>query len=163
MCESDKNKDLLVAIPVYNEESVLEQRIATLHGFLNEWISRCYNALVRSVFRTGISDAQCGFKAMTQQAAEDLLWLVEDNEWFFDTELLLVTEGLGYRIHEVPVEWREDADSRVRIFRTAVDDLKGLIRVRRRFHRGEILPDAHRRSVVALPEARQTDPFQSKA
>ncbi|TAK27116.1 MAG: glycosyltransferase family 2 protein [Chloroflexota bacterium] len=98
-----------------------------------EVISRCYNLLVRALFFTSFSDAQCGFKALTRLAARKLIPLVKDESWFFDTELLILAEKKGYRIKEVPVEWIEDLDSRVHIVRTATDDIKGLLRVR--FHR----------------------------
>jgi len=55
---------------------------------------------------------------------------VKGEAWFFDTELLLRAEQKGYEIFEVPVEWIEDLDSRVKVLQTALDDLKGLIRVR---------------------------------
>ena len=95
-----------------------------------EVISRCYNLLVKAMFGNGFSDAQCGFKALKRAAADDLLPKVEDNEWFFDTELLLAAEEHGYRISEVPVDWIEDLDSRVDVAPTALEDVKGLFRVR---------------------------------
>jgi hypothetical protein len=95
-----------------------------------EVLSRGYNLLLKLSFRNGFSDAQCGFKALTRSAARALLPLVEDNQWFFDTELLLLAEEHGYCIHEVPVAWVEDLDSRVDIRRTVLDDLQGLWRVR---------------------------------
>ncbi|TKJ31608.1 MAG: glycosyl transferase [Chloroflexi bacterium B3_Chlor] len=95
-----------------------------------EIISRCYNLLIRLMFRNKFSDAQCGFKALTRHAVHDLVPVVEDQGWFFDTELLLRAERKGYRIHEVAVSWIDDPDSRVNIFETAWGDLKGLIRVR---------------------------------
>lgn len=98
-----------------------------------EVISRCYNLLVKALFFTTFSDAQCGFKGLTRLAARKLVPLVKDESWFFDTELLILAEKKGYRIKEVPVEWIEDLDSRVHIVRTATDDIKGLLRVR--FHR----------------------------
>ena len=82
------------------------------------------------MFLTGFSDAQCGFKAVSQRAARDLLSLVQDNSWFFDTELLLLAERNGYRIDEIPVRWTDNPDSRVRIVRTAWDDFQGLLRLR---------------------------------
>ena len=102
-----------------------------------EFISRCYNVLLRTVFATRVHDAQCGFKAVRADLARALLPVIEDDEWFFDTELLLVAEHNGLRIHEVPVDWIDDADSRVHIVGTAVGDLKGAIRVARRFMKGE--------------------------
>jgi len=95
-----------------------------------EIISRCYNLLIRLMFWNRFSDAQCGFKALSRQAVEQLVPLVKDQGWFFDSELLLRAEQQGYRIFEVPVTWIDDPDSRVDIGRTAWGDFKGLIRVR---------------------------------
>lgn len=102
-------------------------------GWKREMISRCYNMLPKLLFQTRFSDAQCGFKAITRRAADDLLHLIEDNGWFFDTELLVLGERLGYRIFDLPVRWVDDPDSRVKIFKTAVEDVKGLIRLSRNF------------------------------
>ena len=99
-----------------------------------EVISRCYNLLVKLLFRNGFSDAQCGFKALKRGVVEELLAGVDDNEWFFDTELLLLAEERGYRISEVPVDWIEDLDSRVDVYSTAIKDVKGLLRVRAERH-----------------------------
>jgi putative flippase GtrA len=85
--------------------------------------------LLKTVLRNGFSDAQCGFKAARTDVAKQLLPYVEDNEWFFDTEFLVLAERSGFRIHEVPVDWVDDPDSRVDIIRTARDDLLGLIRI----------------------------------
>jgi len=106
-------------------------------GLKREVISRCYNRLLRLVFGTGVRDAQCGFKAVRADVARALLPEVEDDSWFFDTELLLLAERSGLRIHEVPVDWVDDADSRVDIRRTAIEDLRGIWRMVRRFRTGE--------------------------
>jgi pyrimidine deaminase RibD-like protein/putative flippase GtrA len=108
-----------------------------VRGPRREAISRCYNLLLRGVLRVGFSDAQCGFKAMRTDTARALLPLVEDDTWFFDTELLVLGEHNGLRIHEVPVDWVDDPDSRVDVVRTATDDLRGVLRVLGRFWRGE--------------------------
>ena len=97
---------------------------------LREFVSRGYSLLFRTMFFTGFRDAQCGFKAISRQAAQDLLPLVRDTTWFFDTELLLLAEKNGYSIDEIPVRWTDDPDSRVRIVRTAWGDFKGLLRLR---------------------------------
>ena len=101
-----------------------------------EALSRGYNLLVRAGFRAGFSDAQCGFKALRADAARHLLPLVADDGWFFDTELLLLAERNGMRIHEVPVDWIEDLDSQVELVPTIAGDLAGLWRLRRAFWRG---------------------------
>jgi glycosyltransferase involved in cell wall biosynthesis len=100
-----------------------------VRGTKREAASRCYNLLVHLTMRSGFSDAQCGFKALRAEVARALLPLVEDNNWFFDTELLVLAERNGLRIHEVPVDWVDDPDSSVHVARTAVDDLAGLLRM----------------------------------
>jgi glycosyltransferase involved in cell wall biosynthesis len=94
-----------------------------------ELISRSYNRLLRLILRARFSDAQCGFKAIRADAAHQLLPLVEDQDWFFDTELLVLAQRFGLRIHEVPVDWVEDLDSRVDIVSTALADLRGVGRL----------------------------------
>ena len=103
-----------------------------VRGPKRELISRGYNLIVRATLHNGFSDAQCGFKALRSDVARDLLPLVQDDAWFFDTELLVLAERSGLRIHEVPVDWNDDPDSRVDIRRTALDDLRGLWRLIRR-------------------------------
>ena len=81
-------------------------------------------------------DAQCGFKALRTDIAHRLLPAVQDEEWFFDTELLLLAEQNGLRIHEVPVDWVDDPDSQVDVVPTALADLRGVRRVLWSFMRG---------------------------
>lgn len=100
-----------------------------VRGARREMISRCYNLLVRSLLRSRCTDAQCGFKAMRREAAEKVLPLVEDDEWFFDTEVLVIARRAGLRIHEVPVDWVDDLDSRVEVLHTALADLRGVWRM----------------------------------
>lgn len=109
--------------------SRLMKKSKTSRGFKREFISRCYNKIIKLTSRTKFSDAQCGFKAIRRDVAKRFLPKIKDNEWFFDTELLIKTERAGIPIHEQPVTWIEDTDSRVKIVKTAVDDLKGLHRV----------------------------------
>jgi glycosyltransferase involved in cell wall biosynthesis len=97
-----------------------------------ELISRTYNILLRAGLRVGFSDAQCGFKAARREAVAPLLAEVEDQAWFFDTELLYRAQRRKLSIHEVPVRWVEDSDSRVAIVATALEDLRGIRRLRRR-------------------------------
>ncbi|MFD8142423.1 glycosyltransferase [Streptomyces sp. NPDC059708] len=102
-----------------------------VRGAKREFVSRAYNLLLRSSLAARFSDAQCGFKAIRREVAERLLPLVEDTGWFFDTEMLVLAERAGLRIHEVPVDWVDDPDSTVHIVKTATEDLKGVWRVGR--------------------------------
>jgi glycosyltransferase involved in cell wall biosynthesis len=100
-----------------------------VRGAKREFISRGYNRLLHTVLGARFSDAQCGFKAVRTDAVRRLLPAVRDDGWFFDTELLVAAQREGMRIHEVPVDWVDDPDSRVDIVRTAVEDLRGIARL----------------------------------
>ena len=100
-------------------------------GLKRDIVSRGYNLIIKAAFRTKFSDAQCGFKAISRKAANELLPRIENNEWFFDTELLILAERNGYRIKDIPVRWIDDPDSRVKVVPTAIEDLRGLWRLKR--------------------------------
>jgi glycosyltransferase involved in cell wall biosynthesis len=109
-----------------------------IRGPKRELISRGYNLMLRTVMGARFSDAQCGFKAIRRDQARALLPLTRDTGWFFDTELLVLAERAGLRIHEVPVDWIDDLDSRVDIIATALADLRGMARLGAGFARGSI-------------------------
>ena len=122
-----------------------------IRGPKREMISRCYNVLLRTSLGAGFSDAQCGFKAIRREQARVLLPLTQDTGWFFDTELLVLAERAGLRIHEVPVDWTDDLDSRVDIVSTALADLRGIVRLGLGLARGEIKVPALRSEFRASP------------
>ena len=136
----DLSTDLKALLPLAaplisgHSEIAIGSRLApgsnVTRGPKREFISRSYNAILHVALGTKFSDAQCGFKAITSSAARQLLPDTEDDAWFFDTELLMLAQRRGMRIHEVAVDWVDDPDSRVDILRTAVDDLKGVARLR---------------------------------
>jgi len=99
-------------------------------GLKRELISRSYNVIIKLMFWHQFYDAQCGFKGVTRRVVDEVVPLVKDQAWFFDTELLLIAEKNGYRLCEIPVHWEDDPDSRVKIFKTAWEDLKGLWRLK---------------------------------
>jgi glycosyltransferase involved in cell wall biosynthesis/putative flippase GtrA len=109
-----------------------------VRGPKREFVSRSYNLILRSMLGAKFSDAQCGFKAVRADVARQLLPHVADTGWFFDTELLVIAERAGLRIHEVPVDWVDDPDSRVDIVHTAIKDLKGCWRVGRALASGAL-------------------------
>jgi len=110
--------------------SRLARDAKTTRSLTRTTFSRGYNAIIKVMFWTRFSDAQCGFKAISREVAERVLPVVQDNNWFFDTELLILAERMGYRIKDVPVEWLEDLDTRVKIAATVTEDLRGLLRLR---------------------------------
>jgi putative flippase GtrA len=100
-----------------------------VRGPKRELISRAYNVILRTALRARFTDAQCGFKAVRTEALDGLLGDVRDDNWFFDTELLVLAQRRGLRIHEVPVDWVDDPDSSVHIVATALEDLRGVARL----------------------------------
>ncbi len=135
----DLSTDLRALLPLVapllsgHSDVAIGTRLATgsrvVRGPKRELISRSYNVILRTALRARFTDAQCGFKAVRREALPGLLSEIRDNGWFFDTELLVLAQRRGLRIHEVPVDWVDDPDSRVAIVRTAVDDLRGVARL----------------------------------
>ncbi|MEV4312283.1 bifunctional glycosyltransferase family 2/GtrA family protein [Actinocrispum sp. NPDC049592] len=118
--------------------SRLARGARVVRGAKREFISRCYNLVLRGALAVRFSDAQCGFKAIRADVAHELLPHVIDTGWFFDTELLVLAQRSGARIHEVPVDWVDDPDSRVDIVSTALADLRGIARLVKGFATGAI-------------------------
>ena len=110
--------------------SRLSRKSNVTRGLKREFVSRTYNLIIRAMFFTGFPDAQCGFKAMTRSAADAIVPRIQNNNWFFDTEMLIIAAKRGYRIKVVPVIWRDDPTSTVNVVKTAAEDLKGLLRLR---------------------------------
>jgi len=131
--------------------SRLARGARTVRGPKRELVSRAYNLILRATLGSGFTDAQCGFKAIRRDAARALLPAVADEGWFFDTELLVLAERSGLRIHEVPVDWVDDPDSRVAIVPTAIADLKGVWRMLRRRFSGHDLVAVAARGALDAP------------
>jgi glycosyltransferase involved in cell wall biosynthesis len=135
----DLSTDLRALLPLVaplvsgHSDVAIGSRLASgahvVRGPKRELISRAYNRLLHATLRARFTDAQCGFKALRAETARELLAGVSNEEWFFDTELLVQAQRRGLRIHEVPVDWVEDPDSRVDIARTALEDLRGIARL----------------------------------
>jgi glycosyltransferase involved in cell wall biosynthesis len=135
----DLSTDLRALLPLVapllcgHSEVAIGTRLATgsrvIRGPKRELISRSYNHVLRAALRAKFSDAQCGFKAVRADVLPELLGAVRDQGWFFDTELLVAAQRRGMRIHEVPVDWIDDPDSRVQILPTAAGDLRGVMRL----------------------------------
>jgi glycosyltransferase involved in cell wall biosynthesis/putative flippase GtrA len=144
----DLSTDLAALLPLIaplvsgHSDLAIGSRLArgshVVRGPKRELISRCYNVVLRGTLAARFTDAQCGFKAIRADVASELLPLIEDNQWFFDTEMLVLAQRSGLRIHEVPVDWIDDPDSRVDIVATAMGDLKGVVRLLRGFATGSI-------------------------
>ncbi|WP_415856093.1 glycosyltransferase [Sinomonas sp. G460-2] len=116
----------------------LSRSSRVVRGPKREFVSRSYNFLLQSLMGARFSDAQCGFKAIRSDVAQQLLPHTLDKAWFFDTELLVLAERCGLRCAEVPVDWTDDPNSKVDIMRTALEDLRGMYRLTTDMARGRI-------------------------
>jgi putative flippase GtrA len=144
----DLSTDLAAVLPLVaplvsgHSDIAIGTRLArtsrVVRGPKREFISRSYNLVLRTALQASFSDAQCGFKAMRRDVAQQLLPLVEDTNWFFDTELLVLAQRAELRIHEVPVDWTDDPGTTVDIIATATEDLRGVVRLIRGFATGSI-------------------------
>jgi len=129
---------LILAVDKLKEgaDIVVGNRLAensnTTRCLKREFISRSYNIVIKLSLGTHFNDAHCGFKTGRREVIQKILPYIDDNEWFFDTEILFYSEKLGYRIEEIPVTWVEDPDTKAKIFKDAYDDIRGLYRLR--FH-----------------------------
>ncbi|MEX0750110.1 MAG: glycosyltransferase family 2 protein, partial [Dehalococcoidia bacterium] len=142
MCymDVDLSTDLSMILPLLG--GVLEEGYDVAYGsrvsrrsdiersIKREVNSRAFILLIKALFWTKFSDAQCGFKAIRREAAQALLPHVRDGEWFWDTELLVLAEKNGYRLKEVPVKWVEDPDTRVKFPDDIIKMVSGLVRLR---------------------------------
>lgn len=79
------------------------------------------NLIIRFLAVPGIRDTQCGFKAFTAKAAQDIFPRMIIDRWGFDIEVLAVARKLGYKIAIIPVYWINDPESKV--------SLKGYVQV----------------------------------
>jgi glycosyltransferase involved in cell wall biosynthesis/putative flippase GtrA len=147
-CDVDLSTDLAALLPLVaplisgHSDLAIGTRLArgsrVVRGAKREFISRTYNLILRGTLAARFSDAQCGFKAIRGDVAQRLVPLVEDTGWFFDTELLVLAERAGLRIHEVPVDWVDDPNSSVDIVHTATEDLRGIARLGRALATGRV-------------------------
>jgi putative flippase GtrA len=163
----DLSTDLAAVLPLVaplvsgHSDVAIGTRLArtsrVVRGPKRELISRCYNLVLRTALQASFTDAQCGFKAIRRDVAQELLPLVEDVSWFFDTELLVLAQRADLRIHEVPVDWVDDPGTTVDIVATATEDLRGVARLIRGFASGRI-PVARVRAELASPELPVTVP-----
>jgi putative flippase GtrA len=146
---------LVAAILSGHSDVAIGSRLArgarVVRGPKRELISRGYNLLLRGTLAARFTDAQCGFKAIRADVARRLLPHVGDTDWFFDTELLVIAQRAGLRIHEVPVDWVDDPDSRVDIVATAVADVKGIVRLGRALATGALPIGALRAQLGRAP------------
>jgi glycosyltransferase involved in cell wall biosynthesis len=92
--------------------------------------SRTFNLLVRLILGSRLSDHQCGFKAFRKDRVLPVVNDVEDDWWFWDTELLVRAQRRGLRIAEMPIEWREVPGSRFRLFHDSLRMASCLVRFR---------------------------------
>ncbi|KKQ40816.1 MAG: hypothetical protein US58_C0012G0025 [Candidatus Magasanikbacteria bacterium GW2011_GWA2_37_8] len=126
--------------PLLNNEADLVMGSRLLKGskkersFFREFSSLIYIWLSKIILRHSFSDLQCGFKAINLQKFKQIVPLIKDNQWFFDTELIYLFQKNNWRIKEIPVDWSENRyqarRSKIKVFKDGWSFLKKLVELR---------------------------------
>jgi glycosyltransferase involved in cell wall biosynthesis len=102
--------------------------------FIRTLTSKCLNRIVRQVFKIETTDVMCGFKFLKKTKLTDLLHFgAKSDGWFFAAELLIVAKKLNFKVKEIPVEWSDDQESKVKIFKLSLDYLRCIRQLKRIF------------------------------
>ena len=112
----------------YQKQSQLER------SALRSVFSYIYNLILKLFFNLKISDASCGFKAVSQKVIKQIVPKIKNNDLFFDTELLILAHQADLSIKEIPVAWRDEIQrkTKIKIFKTSFDYLKEIIKLKLR-------------------------------
>lgn len=119
----ENNSDIAIGSRLARGSNVVGRTI------LREIMSRGYNLLIKVLFSVSFKDAQCGFKAIKKSVFQNLEPFIENNNWFFDSEMLILAENAGYKVAEIPISWHDDPGSTVKVAKTASEDFEGLLRL----------------------------------
>jgi dolichyl-phosphate beta-glucosyltransferase len=118
--------DVLAGNRRHSDSAILKHQ-----GFLRRRMGRTFNWLLRAVAGVRIADTQCGFKAFRREAREAIFAVQKLDGFAFDVEVLLLAEKLGFKVEDLPVEWRNAEGSKVNVVRDSLRMLKDALRVRR--------------------------------
>lgn len=113
-----------------------ESDISVHQSWLREHMGKTFNLLMRTMVGLDMQDTQCGFKAFSAAAADTIFPLQKLNGFSFDVELLFLTKRAGFRLSEIPVEWINEPNSRVRLLADPALMFADIIRIRN-LHRND--------------------------
>lgn len=121
-------KPLISAIRDEHYEIAIGSRLLreseTKRSLKRSTLSTVYNFLVRLILSSKLRDHQCGFKAFRRTSLLNILDEIEDEHWFWDTELLVRAQRKGYRVKELPVHWEDKGAANTKV--KAVSDSTAL-------------------------------------
>ena len=120
----DEGYDVVIA-----SRAIAGANIEVHQSRFREYSGRMYNLCMRTITGLHLQDTQCGFKLFSAAAAEVAFGACRLDGFSFDVESLYVAQRHGYRIAEVPVTWRNDDASRVRMT-AALRAFADLVRIR---------------------------------
>ncbi len=119
-------------IPVVNGSRLLAGSHVVNRTLTREFTSRTFNSVVRNLLGVSFTDGMCGFKFFRRQIAQSIIATGVNTEgWIFSTEMLVKTEWKGIYIHEIPVHWEDDQNSKVKIFKLSLEYLRHLWKLRK--------------------------------
>ena len=97
---------------------------------------RGMNIMIQTMILPGLNDTQCGFKCFRADVAEILFNMQTLSGWSFDIEVLYIARKYGYHIHEIPIHWYHDAETKVRALPDAIRMFQDIFRIRANALRG---------------------------
>jgi len=122
-----ESNDLVIGDRFHSESNVIRTKKRLL-------ISKMYRLVINKILKSKISDFPCGFKAVNKKVIESILPNVQNNTWFFDSELVYIAEKNKYKIKQIPVNWKDPRSkinkSKVNIFKVSLEYLKEIIRLK---------------------------------
>ncbi|MEC7641680.1 MAG: dolichyl-phosphate beta-glucosyltransferase [Nitrospinota bacterium] len=110
--------------------SLSDSNVVVHQPWYREGMGKTFNKLVCCLVVDGFIDTQCGFKCFRRELADTVLPKMTIDRFSFDVEFLFLAKKAGYKIAEVPVEWHNVLQSRVRIVRDTFNMLCDLFRIR---------------------------------
>ena len=115
-------------------------RITRRQSWLRRTMGQTFNRILKTCGLASLHDTQCGFKAFRREAARAIFSRQTLDGFAFDVEVLLLAERLGYKIADLPVEWLNSGESKVRIFHDSLAMLRDTLRVRQLVEKNLGLP-----------------------
>jgi glycosyltransferase involved in cell wall biosynthesis len=128
----DRDVDIVVGSRLL-PESVVENRT-----LLREITSRVFNFILKKYLRVNYSDGMCGFKFIKKESYAKLSEFgVQNDGWFFSTELLIIADFLNLKMYELPIHWVDNEDSKVQLIDLVKKYLIEMRRVKSRLRNGK--------------------------
>lgn len=122
----EKDQDIVIG-----SRALPGSQVEIHQDFLRETMGKIFNLIAQLCAFKGVHDSQCGFKCFRREAARKLFGFQKLDGFSFDVEIVYLAQKLGFRLLELPVIWRNSAQSRVQVLRDPLLMFWDVLRIRR--------------------------------